>query len=67
MTNIYTPHVYIYIYIYIGKGAEAGLIAVDIHGNVGISLNSLGMYRGIVNEDNVKKTAVWHEEWQISS
>jgi beta-aspartyl-peptidase (threonine type) len=48
----------------LGKGSEAGLIAVTRDGNVGVALNSHGMYRGIVREDGVKKTAVWHESWE---
>ena len=48
----------------LGKGAEAGLIGVTCTGDVGIALNSHGMYPGIVRADGIKQTAVWHERWE---
>lgn len=48
----------------LGSGAEAGLIALTSKGEVGIGISTAGMYRGLVTEDGIRKTAVWKEDWE---
>ncbi len=45
-------------------GGDGGLVAVDSNGNVTMSYNSAGMYRGYVNATE-RKLYVWDEEEKI--
>ncbi|KAI9445654.1 asparaginase [Russula earlei] len=44
------------------EGGVGGVIALDNHGNVATPLNCPGMYRGLVREDGVLKTAIFEDE-----
>ncbi|MCH4822660.1 isoaspartyl peptidase/L-asparaginase [Gramella lutea] len=45
-------------------GGDGGLVAVDSEGNVNMTYNSAGMYRGYVNS-NERKIYVWDEEEKL--
>jgi L-asparaginase / beta-aspartyl-peptidase len=42
-------------------GGSGGLIAVDYAGNVSLPFNCSGMYRGVVRQDNIIRTAIYDE------
>ncbi|KAF7983282.1 hypothetical protein HWV62_22932 [Athelia sp. TMB] len=44
------------------EGGAGGVIAVDNRGNVAMPLNSSGMYRGVIREDGVPKTAIFDDD-----
>ncbi|KZP34196.1 asparaginase [Athelia psychrophila] len=44
------------------EGGAGGVIAVDSSGNVAMPLNSSGMYRGVIREDGVPKTAIFDDD-----
>ncbi|KAJ4468212.1 asparaginase [Lentinula aciculospora] len=43
-------------------GGVGGVIVLDVDGNVATPLNCEGMYRGLIREDGVMKTAVFDDE-----
>ncbi|KAF8972944.1 asparaginase [Flammula alnicola] len=43
-------------------GGIGGVIALDNKGNVAMPLNCPGMYRGVIREDGVPKTAIFSDE-----
>jgi len=43
-------------------GALGGVIALDSSGHVVMSLNSPGMYRGVITQDGVAKTAIFSDD-----
>ncbi|KAK0212976.1 asparaginase [Desarmillaria ectypa] len=43
-------------------GGTGGIIALDIDGNVAMALNCEGMYRGVIREDGVSKTAIFSDD-----
>jgi len=43
-------------------GGDGGVIAVDNAGNVAMPLNCPGMYRGVIKEDGIAKTAIFADE-----
>jgi len=43
-------------------GGAGGVIALDSAGNVSMPLNCPGMYRGVIREDGVPKTAIFADE-----
>ncbi|KIM45157.1 hypothetical protein M413DRAFT_441841 [Hebeloma cylindrosporum] len=43
-------------------GGIGGVIAVDNRGNVSMPLNCPGMYRGVIREDGVPRTAIFKDE-----
>ncbi|KAJ3518133.1 hypothetical protein NLJ89_g67 [Agrocybe chaxingu] len=43
-------------------GGIGGLIALDNRGNVSMPLNCPGMYRGVIREDGLPKTAIFFDE-----
>ncbi|KZT19701.1 asparaginase [Neolentinus lepideus HHB14362 ss-1] len=43
-------------------GGVGGVICVDRQGNVAMPLNCSGMYRGVVREDGVTKTAIFDDD-----
>ncbi|CCM00684.1 uncharacterized protein FIBRA_02723 [Fibroporia radiculosa] len=43
-------------------GGIGGIIAVDRQGNIAMPLNCEGMYRGVVREDGVPKTAIFDDD-----
>jgi beta-aspartyl-peptidase (threonine type) len=44
------------------EGGLGGVIAIDQSGNVALPLNSPGMYRGVIREDGIPKTAIFAED-----
>ncbi|KAG5646287.1 hypothetical protein DXG03_003884 [Asterophora parasitica] len=44
------------------EGGFGGVIALDDQGNVTTPLNSPGMYRGVIKEDGVPKTAIFADD-----
>ncbi|KAL7411286.1 asparaginase [Mrakia frigida] len=42
--------------------AVGGVIAINERGQVSLSLNGSGMYRGVIEEDGVPKVAIFHDE-----
>ncbi|KAI1783150.1 asparaginase [Ganoderma leucocontextum] len=45
-----------------GDGGVGGVIALDNAGNVAMPMNCSGMYRGVVFEDGVPKTAIFDDD-----
>ncbi|KAI0063531.1 asparaginase [Artomyces pyxidatus] len=43
-------------------GGDGGVIAIDSSGNVAMPLNCPGMYRGVIREDGIPKTAIFDDE-----
>ncbi|OCH91801.1 asparaginase [Obba rivulosa] len=43
-------------------GGDGGVIALDREGNVAMPLNCSGMYRGVVREDGLPKTAIFDDD-----
>ncbi|KAJ3781510.1 hypothetical protein GGU10DRAFT_277450, partial [Lentinula aff. detonsa] len=43
-------------------GGVGGVIVLDSEGNVATPLNCEGMYRGLIREDGVPKTAIFNDE-----
>ncbi|KAI0036910.1 asparaginase [Vararia minispora EC-137] len=43
-------------------GGDGGVIAIDDAGNVSMTLNCPGMYRGVIYEDGVPKTAIFADD-----
>ncbi|KAJ3881834.1 asparaginase [Lentinula edodes] len=43
-------------------GGIGGVIVLDIEGNIATPLNCEGMYRGLIREDGVAKTAIFEDE-----
>ncbi|PCH39449.1 asparaginase [Wolfiporia cocos MD-104 SS10] len=43
-------------------GGDGGVIALDNQGNVAMPLNCSGMYRGIIREDGIAKTAIFDDD-----
>ncbi|EPQ57564.1 asparaginase [Gloeophyllum trabeum ATCC 11539] len=43
-------------------GGVGGVIALDREGNVAMPMNCSGMYRGVVREDGITKTAIFEDE-----
>ncbi|PPQ89546.1 hypothetical protein CVT25_012218 [Psilocybe cyanescens] len=43
-------------------GGLGGIIALDTDGNVSMPLNCGGMYRGVIREDGIAKTAIFNDE-----
>ncbi|KAK0504903.1 asparaginase [Armillaria luteobubalina] len=43
-------------------GGTGGVIALDTDGNVAMALNCEGMYRGVIREDGVSKTAIFRDD-----
>ncbi|KAK2467796.1 hypothetical protein APHAL10511_000091 [Amanita phalloides] len=43
-------------------GALGGVIALDASGNVVMPMNSPGMYRGVIDEDGMAKTAIFSDD-----
>ncbi|TFK54016.1 asparaginase [Heliocybe sulcata] len=43
-------------------GGLGGVICLDRQGNVAMPLNCSGMYRGVVREDGITKTAIFNDE-----
>jgi len=44
------------------NGGLGGVIAVDSEGNVSMPLNCEGMYRGVIRQDGIPKTAIFYDE-----
>ena len=45
-----------------GMGGDGGAIALDAHGNIAMPFNTSGMYRGWVNADGSRGTAIFRDE-----
>ncbi|KAH9485288.1 Isoaspartyl peptidase [Psilocybe cubensis] len=46
----------------LAEGGLGGFIALDLDGNVSMPLNCGGMYRGVIREDGIAKTAIFADE-----
>jgi len=46
----------------LAEGGIGGVIALDDQGNVAMPLNCPGMYRGVIKEDGVPKTAIFADD-----
>ncbi|TDL24178.1 asparaginase [Rickenella mellea] len=44
------------------NGGLGGVIALDEQGNFSLTMNSSGMYRGVIREDGVPQTAIFHDD-----
>ncbi|MBN1205712.1 MAG: isoaspartyl peptidase/L-asparaginase [Myxococcaceae bacterium] len=47
--------------VLVKAGGEGGVIAMDAHGNVAMSFNSPGMYRGSMGQDGAPHVAIFRE------